>query len=431
MRATPAPLLLGVLLLATLSPPAAASSHLTFDYDVKDVLHDAFILATDTSVPEVDITRFTTKLDGAEVVQTVEVVGPWPVNNDSVEIVNFFGSSETLTLKVARTSQRSASGWITNFTTSSISSPDMQRVAHKVNFTYERGDATMTIRWPASEIPANAKCMQPTVRTHTIISRSSSNTQADDEMRVLPSPCFSEHARMEGTDGSCPPAAPSVVKAGTIEDARDDVGERDSNVWLPHDDPTMDLVSVATRLDGAWVVQDVVLVEDSGRKVPDISIESQLRGNKSLYERGAYVKLSLLDTSASGSLLGEGSSAPIFVEAQRLEGSTGWRFRWCASHIPADAECFSVEAIASRNNFDLRDKAGLAKSACPEPDPDAPYGGEEEDEEGGATTSTPGGASAAGDGGDAGGSENGTPGIGAFALLAAVAAAALALRRRA
>ena len=418
-------LLPGLLLLALLPAPAAATSHFPTEIDVLDATDDSRAYP-DVRLPQTDIARFTSRVDGGDVVQTVHVVGPWPQNDYTVEIRNSFGGSESLTLEVERMNSSGSNPQPTDYSSSSIQSLDFARLGKRVNFTFERSETSITFTWPASEMPAGAACLSPSIMTRSRTLVDGRSTQVDDDLDVRPSACISDSVP-DGLDGTCPAPRSPLVKAATQEDARDDVGERENLGYKPHDNATLDILSLETRLEDGWVVQTVKLAEPSPRDQIELEIESQYRANESQFQRGAYAHLTLFETSASGTVIGEEKPIGFHVRAQRVEPA-GWELRWCASVIPADATCFVASARTSLSSDRYGDRVGPATDPCtPEGSQDGNAGSGEDD---GAADGADQEGGQGGDDTEAAGDAD-APGVGAVALLAVVALAALAFRRRA
>lgn len=418
--------LVALLLLAPLLAPHALAAPVVPSLDVRDATGDSRAFP-DVRLPQTDIARFTMELDGAEVVQTVHVVGPWPDNDYWVQIRNDFGFSETYTMKLERMNSSGSNARPTDYNTSLFSSLDPAKAGKRVAFNVTREGNTMTFRWPAAEIPADAKCLAPRVTTLSRTTLGGRSTQVDDDLDVRPTACASTGARAEGLDGTCPAPVSRLVVAGKMEDGRDDAAEREGLAWRPHANATLDILALETRLEDGWVVQTVTFAEPSPRDMVQITIENQYRGNQSEYDRGAYVSITLFETAAGGSVIGEGTPGAFHVRAERAQPA-GWELRWCASLVPADATCFAASATASLQNGRYQDRVGAPKDPCPAADGadgDAP--------------SSPGSAQGSGSGGaddtdpDASADEaaSDTPGPGTWSALAALAACALALRRRA
>ncbi|HVM44542.1 MAG TPA: hypothetical protein VM582_01305, partial [Candidatus Thermoplasmatota archaeon] len=216
-------LLVLVLLLSALAPPAAATSHLHLEMDVRDATGDARAFP-DVRLPQTDIARFTMTTEGDEVVQTVQVVGPWPDNNYWVEVRNSFGGSEALTLKVERTNSSGGNPQPTDYNSSLVQTLDPARMGTRVSFQFERTATTLTFRWPVSAIPPAAQCVTPAVTTLSRTLVDGRSTQVDDKLEVTPDLC--QDALPDGLTGTCPAPRANVVAAGTLADDRGDVGER-------------------------------------------------------------------------------------------------------------------------------------------------------------------------------------------------------------
>ncbi|HUR69937.1 MAG TPA: hypothetical protein VM370_11885 [Candidatus Thermoplasmatota archaeon] len=405
-------------LLVALVPHAAAKSPFEVPtIDVTDAHGDARAYP-DVRLAQSDIARFTSRLEGDMVVQKVEVVGPWPGNDYWTEVRVGFGTGESVTLKVERTNSSGSNPHPTDYNTSLVQSKDAARAGKHVDFTFERDDTSLTFRWPVSTIPDSATCFQPHVTTLSRTMVDGRSTQVDDELDLSPNLCATNDVREDGIDGTCPAPASRRVKAASVDDARDDVGKRDNLDLVPHKNATLDVLSFDQRLDNGWVVQTVKLAEASPRDQVEISTEAQYRVNKSQFERGARVLVSLMGTSASGSLIGENRTPSFHVRAERVEPA-GWELRWCASVVPADAECFQLVAKATLGK-DYVDATPLAGEACPEPDDEDA----KDDDNGAAPT---GGGPDAPEGGSE--PEKGAPGFAPAALVGAILVA-LALRRR-
>lgn len=406
-------------LLATLLAPLVASAAPAVDLDVRDATGDSRAYP-DVRLPQTDITRFTTSIQGSEVVQTVHVVGPWPENDHGVEIRNDFGFSESYTMEVERMNSSGSSPKPTDYSSSLYSTLDPAKMGKDVEFTFAREGNTITFRWPASEIPANAKCVAPRVSTISRTVVDGQRRQVDDDLVVSPSPC-NGNARLDGLAGACVGSAPGVLKPGALQDGRDDVGERDGLAFRPYDNATLDLVSLDTRVEDGWVVHEVALAEPSPRDQVDLSLLIQYTGNESSYEQGRQITLSLLGTDAIGSITNDSGSATFHVRAERLE-PVGWELRWCASILPEEATCFAPLVRASMMNGRYQDTLGLPKDPCPAATQEATQGDEEDGS----------GASRDGDTGTEADTEDAakdSPGFGLVAVGAAFVVA-LVLRRR-
>lgn len=415
--------LLLVLLLALVPPFAAAvDGDILFEMDVSDALDDSRAYP-DVRLPQTDISRFTMSREGDDVVQTVHVVGPWPANDYSVEIRNDFGFSESYTMEVERMNSSGSGAKPTDYNTSLFSTLDPGAMGKRVNFTFERTETTMTFRWPAKEIPEKSMCVAPRITTLSRTLVDGATRQVDDDLVVSPSLCDAR-ARTDGMSGTCPAPTSAVVKPLTLEDARDDVREREGNAYRAHSNATLDILSLETRLEDGWVIQTVKLAEDSPRDQVDLTIENQFTGNKSEYESGRKLSVHLLKTSGGGTVPNGTSSNAIHVRAQRVEPA-GWELRWCASALPADATCFAPFARASLQNARYQDSVGLAADPCPAPKDDA---ASTTDEDGADPTPTP---SAEGEDSKADADSKGTPSVGLLAMVATGALVALAFRRRA
>lgn len=392
-----------LLVLVPLLSSAAAAGPATLDVDLTELEGDVMLVANDTISPrpDTDIVRYRARLEGGDIVQTIDLAAPIPAND------TFF----------AFTIQRNASRIPTidalplNLEYEGARAVNRGTVDFAANATVE--GSTFTLRFPVSKLGPSSDCFQVRlVVTHDPESVSGQGWR--DEFQIQPNLCDLSN-RLDGINGTCP-AAPDLSKVETDaqdEDARGDVTR--SRVVI--DSPGDDIVRVSTkRLDDRIEVRMTFAgPSEEGGQVEiglDLKEDAQFDG----YDQRILVNFDAFRGYVARGTFYTTTSVtdfPVRIEqwGDELVGS------FCSSVLPASITCWGLGGTAQSGNAEPFDQIerdddcvdpGSASDATPPTGEAAPTG---------SPSPTEGGASAD------------TPGLAPMALIGALAALALWRRR--
>lgn len=420
--------LVAAILLVPLFPIASAQAS-RFALDVQDLPEDIIVSPESGddftgARQEIDVVRYVQRVEGEDAVIELVFAGTPGEAGAVFDSVGALGSSP-------------GEGFLLSFR---WDAPGSVPATAPISFTVgEMGTAEATLAIEGSTLritfplPAAATCMgilaDIGVRT--------SDAEYTEWISPQPNPC-DETARLDGAQGDCPPAAAPSGVDPVVADFTDEEGDvrrttlfgEDGEVEAGHE--SFDITHVTSRRDGDRIVQVVTFAGPrNGSQELRIQVFNRLDGQRDGQGEPEFALVPLYWRFAEGSQqdrsYGEfrtSESSADFATELDIAQST-YTFSWCASLIPADARCFGIEVVASHVTFGT---PGIRERASPADDPCALAGG---------ATPTPEGADEAPAGEETEGEPEGageegandSPGLGAFALLGALAALAIFRRR--
>ncbi|HET6405090.1 MAG TPA: hypothetical protein VFH78_10620 [Candidatus Thermoplasmatota archaeon] len=366
---TPTLPLLAALLVTSFAPLAQAQGDTSrIELDVQDLPEDiivdprqgpSYVGARDT----IDVVRYVQRVEGSDVIlEMTFAAGP----GEPRAVIDFIGQMGP---QVGQGFLLEASWDASGALPASADISYTIGAMRTTTATVETEGRTVRFTFP---LPPEATCMTVSGSVQVRVG----DIEYSDWISPDVSPCQPQN-RLDGAQGDCPPATTTVDVAGSFEDARGDVRSVDAR-GLDSDvvpgEGQHDITSVSTRRDGDRVVQTVTLAEprNASRELK-LQVYGHVSADRDAYERPEDALIAQYWRFANGSQQdrshGEftsnlgGGKFPVELS---VEGST-YTFSWCASLLPANARCFSVEVVVTEGGAflpRLRDVAAPPRDAC-------------------------------------------------------------------
>lgn len=427
--------LLALLLLTALLPlPAAAKAAVLLDVEdpPEDVIVDPRSGSTHTGTrPSLDMLRVQQRAEENDIVLTVTFAGSVGEPNADLDVLATVSNTGGFGEQVIFGAEWDAQGKPpASVKATALVLGSMRDV--NATFAVEGNDLVMRV----TGLPPETPCFTAHTISMGVVLRDAEYT----DWFYPPVSTCDQNDRLDGAQGACPPAAAPSGKdpvAVTQDDAKGDVRATDAfgrEAGTARDEPMYDITKFESRREGDRIVQTVTFAGEPRNASRELKLEivNRIAGDQDRDQdpEGALVVRywrfangSLADRIEGEHVGASDSQDDVkFAVSFDPEAST-LTLSWCASLIPKDAPCFSIEVEAGVSavfSGGLRDTARPVVDTCAlAPPPGAttpPTSGEDEptdeeavDEEDGA-------------------GEKESPGPGALLVLAA-AGLALASRR--